>query len=83
MKKTFAYNSIIFGIIVAILVEAETESTPLAVVAFFAVAIGGFVLIRFVENAMDRGVDKAVNAASNAIKKRHENSNEEQSDKEA
>ncbi|MBQ6633034.1 MAG: hypothetical protein IJH80_02440 [Ruminococcus sp.] len=70
MRKTYAYNSIIIAFLLALVIYLSTESTVLTVVAFFAIAIGGFVLIKAIENALYKGVDKAVDAAADAIRKR-------------
>ena len=70
MRKTYAYNSIIIAFLLALVIYLSTESTVLTVVAFFAIAIGGFVLIKAIENALYKGIDKAVDAAADAIRKR-------------
>ena len=70
MRKTYAYNSIIIAFLLALVIYLSTESTVLNVVAFFAIAIGGFVLIKAIENALYKGVNKAVDAAADAIRKR-------------
>ncbi|MBQ7070017.1 MAG: hypothetical protein IJM87_01885 [Ruminococcus sp.] len=70
MRKTYAYNSIIIAFLLALVIYLSTESTVLTVVAFFAIAIGGFVLIKAIENALYKGVNKAVDAAADAIRKR-------------
>ena len=70
MRKTYAYNSIIIAFLLALVIYLSTESPVLTVVAFFAIAIGGFVLIKAIENALYKGVNKAVDAAADAIRKR-------------
>lgn len=65
-RKTYAYNSIIIGALIGILVYVSAESAVLAVLAGLAVAVGGFFLIRLLENAMYKGVDKAAEKVSQA-----------------
>ncbi len=66
MRKTYAYNSIIIGVLVGILAYASTESAILGIGACLGVSIVGFIVIRLIENAVDKGVDKAVDAAGRA-----------------
>ena len=55
----------------------STESTVLAIVAFFGIAIVGFVIIRALENALSRGIDKAVDKAADAIQRRKNGGNDQ------
>ena len=77
MRKTYAYNSIIIGVLVGILAWASTESAVLGIVACIGVSIVGFVLIRLIEKAIGKGVDAAVDAATKAYQKRKEQKEEE------
>lgn len=72
-RKTYAYNSVIIGVLVGILAYVSTENIVLGVLACLGVSIVGFVVIKLIENAVYAGVDKAVDAASNAIQKRKQN----------
>lgn len=78
MRKTYAYNSIFLAFIIGIAIYVSTENTVLTVIAFLGIAIGGFILIRVLENLLYKGVDKAVDKAADAIKKRKEKKNGEQ-----
>ena len=59
MRKTYAYNSVIIGSLLGILIWAETESIVLGVLAAIAVTIIGFIVIRLLENILSAGADKA------------------------
>ena len=49
MRKTYAYNSIIFGVLLGILVYCTTESIALTVLTGIGVSVVGFFLILFYE----------------------------------
>ena len=68
MRKTYAYNSIIIGVLVGLLAWASTESVVLGVLACVGVSIVGFVIIRLIEQAVSKGVDAAADAASKAYR---------------
>ena len=70
MRKTYAYNSIIFGFLFGILVYVSTESIVLTILTVLGVSVVGFILIRLLENALSRGVDKAVDKVSDAYRER-------------
>lgn len=70
MRKTYAYNSIIIGFLVALYVYVSTESLVLGIVTLLGVSIVGFIAIRAIERLIGKGVDKAVDAASNAMQNR-------------
>ncbi len=76
MRKTYAYNSIIIGVLVGLLVYVSTESILLGILALVGVSVVGFILIRLLENAISKGVDTAVDAASRGIQKRREQKNQ-------
>ena len=69
MKKTYAYNSILIGFLVGLLVGVSTNSVVLAVLAGLGVAVVGFIVIRVIENAIDAGVDKAAGKVKDAYRK--------------
>lgn len=73
MRKTYAYNSVVIGILLGMLVYASTSNVVLAILTCLGVSIVGFVIIRVIENAIDKGIDKAGDAISNAVKKHKEN----------
>ena len=69
MRKTYAYNSIIFGALLGMLVYVSADSIALGIVTCVAVSVVGFIIIRLIENAINKGVDKAVDSVSNAYRK--------------
>lgn len=72
MRKTYAYNSIIIGVLVGILAWASTENVVLGILACVGVSVVGFVIIRVIEKAIGKGVDAAANAAAKAYRKHKE-----------
>ena len=76
MKKTYAYNSVIIGVVLGILVWATTENMVLGILACFAVSVVGFIAIRFLENLVSKGAEKAYDTAKKAYKKHQNNQNE-------
>lgn len=68
MRKTYAYNSIIIGVLVGLLVGASTENIVLAILALLGVSIVGFVVIRLIENLISNLIDKGVDAAGKAYR---------------
>lgn len=72
MRKTYAYNSIIIGVLVGLLAWVSTENVVLGILACVGVSIVGFVIIRIIEKAIGKGVDAAVDAAEKAYRKHKE-----------
>ena len=72
MRKTYAYNSIIIGVLVGLLAWASTKNVVLGVLACVGVSIIGFVIIRIIEKAIGKGVDAAADAAAKAYRKHKE-----------
>lgn len=78
MRTTYAYNSITIGVLVGIVVYATSNgSIALAILATLAVSVIGFVIIRVLENAIDKGADAAYDAAVRHIQKKNEERNRE------
>ena len=73
MRKTYAYNSIIIGVLLGLLVYVSTENVILAVAACLAASVVGFIIIRLIENVLYKGVDKAADAVSKAWQKHKDN----------
>ena len=48
MRKTYAYNSIIVGVLVGLLAWVSTENVVLGILACVGVSIVGFVIIRII-----------------------------------
>ena len=72
MRKTYAYNSIIIGVLVGLLAWVSTENVVLGILACIGVSIVGFVIIRLIEKAIGKGVDAAADAAAKAYRKHKE-----------
>ena len=72
MRKTYAYNSIIFGILLGLLVYVSSKSAALGILTLIGVSVLGFIIIRFIENAISKGVDKAADKISEAYQHRKE-----------
>ena len=72
MRKTYAYNSIIIGVLVGILAWASTENVVLGILACVGVSVVGFVIIRVIEKAIGKGIDAATDAAAKAYQKHKE-----------
>ena len=72
MRKTYAYNSIIFGVLLGLLAWASTKNVVLGVLACVGVSIVGFVIIRLIEKAIGKGVDAAADAVAKAYRKHKE-----------
>ena len=75
MRKTYAYNSIIIGILIGILIYVSSNNAILAVLACLGISVAGFFIIRALENAVSKGVDKAVDAATRAYENHKQNKN--------
>ena len=78
MRKTYAYNSIIIGFLIGLLVAVQTDKIVLGILAGLGVAGVGFVLIRLLEKGIAKGVDKGVDAAVNAYQKHKEKKNNQE-----
>ena len=72
MRKTYAYNSITIGILLGILVWISANSAILGILTGLAVSVVGFFIIRMLENAVNKGVDKVSEKVSDAYHRRQE-----------
>ena len=72
-SKTYAYNGIIFGILFGMAAGAYTESAPIGVIVAILGSVVCFLIIRFLENLLGRGIDKATDAVANQFAKRAKN----------
>ncbi len=66
MRKTYAYNSIIIGVLLGLLVGIKA-GTALGIIVGIAVSVVGFFIIRAIENVLYKGADAATKAVKNAI----------------
>ena len=66
-RKTFAYNSIIIGALLGMLVWAYTENTALGIAAAVVISVAGFFAIRGLEHALDIGSQAAADALARKI----------------
>lgn len=69
MRKTYAYNSIIIGFLVGLLVYVSSESLVLGIITCIGISIVGFVIIRALEKLFYKGANAAVDAATKAYLK--------------
>lgn len=67
MRKTYAYNGIVIGILLGLYVGVASKSGVLCVLAMVGISVLAFAAIRLLENAIDAGVDKASEAISQKI----------------
>ena len=72
MRKTYAYNSIIIGVLLGMLVGIKA-GTALGIVVGIVVTVAGFFIIKAIENVLYKGAD----AATQAIKKTIDNKKQE------
>ena len=70
MRKTFAYSSIMIGVLAGLLVYASTQNVLLGALVLIGIAVFGFIAIRFIEKLIGKGVDSAVDAAVSHRKRR-------------
>ncbi len=66
MRKTYAYNSIIFGLLFGIGVTVKA-GIVLGIIVALVVSVVGFFIIRALENAISDGIQKGADAISNAM----------------
>ena len=71
MRKTYAYNSIIIGVLLGMLVGIKA-GTVLGIIVGIAVSVVGFFIIRAIENVLYKGADAAEQAIKTAIKNKKE-----------
>jgi threonine/homoserine/homoserine lactone efflux protein len=76
MRKTSAYNSLIIGAMIGMLVWVSTNSAVLGILAWVGISLVGFVAIRALEKATYKGAD----AAADAIKKAYQQHKEKDGD---
>ncbi len=69
-SRTYAYNGIILGILFGMAAGAYTNSAPIGVIAAILGSVVCFLIIRFLENLLGRGIDKATDAVANQFAKR-------------
>ena len=70
-SRTYAYNGIILGILFGMAAGAYTESALIVAILGSVVC---FLIIRFLENLLGRGIDKATDAVANQFAKRSQKS---------
>lgn len=73
MRKTYAYNGIIFGVLIGILLWASTENEVLGIVGAVVGSIVCFLIIRGIENLIYSGVNKASSAITRKLDEAHKN----------
>lgn len=73
-SRTYAYNGIILGILFGMAAGAYMESVPIGVIVAILGSVICFLIIRFLENLLGRGIDKATDAVANQFAKRSKKS---------
>ena len=68
-SRTYAYNGIILGILSGMAAGAYTESAPIGVIVAILGSVVCFLVIRFLENMLGKGIDKATDAVANQFAK--------------
>ena len=71
-RKTYAYNSVIIGLLCGLWAGAKFDSLAAAIAAFAVVTVICFVRIRALENILYSGAEKLTDAAVSAIERRVE-----------
>lgn len=74
MRKTYAFNGIIIGVLFGILVWAKTNSSVAGIGVAIAVSVVAFLIIKGIENAISAGVDKASEAITRKMDESQRNS---------
>ena len=69
-SRTYAYNGIILGILFGMAAGSYTESIPIGVIVAILGSVVCFLVIRFLENMLGKGIDKATDAVANQFAKR-------------
>lgn len=69
-SRTYAYNGIILGILFGMAAALYTDSIPIGIVVAVLGSVICFLIIRFLENLLGRGIDKATDAVANQFAKR-------------
>lgn len=69
MRGTYAYNSIIFGLLLGLWAMVKA-GIVIGIIVAIAVSVVGFFIIRTFENAIFDGVERGVDAVSNAMRDR-------------
>ena len=65
MRRTYAPNSIVIGVLLGMLVYFKFDSMILGILAAIAISVVGWLAIRAIERAVAKGVDKASEAIIN------------------
>ena len=68
--RTYAYNGIIIGVLLGFTAWAYTNSVPIGVGVAIVGSVVCFLIIRFLENLLRRGTNKASDAMANQLAKR-------------
>ena len=70
MRKTYAYNSIIIGVLLGLGVGASAKSVILGIIVGIIVSVAGFFIIKLIENALYNAANKATNKITESYQKR-------------
>ena len=73
MRRTYAYNSIYFGLLFGAAIGAVTNSVVLGIVSGIIITVIFFMLIRAMENAISKKTDKFVSSITRKLDEKHLN----------
>ncbi len=73
MRRTYAYNSIYFGLLFGAAIGAVTNSVVLGIVSGIIITVIFFMLIRAMENAISKKTDKFVSTITRKLDEKHLN----------
>ena len=71
MRRTYAYNSIYFGLLFGAAIGAVTKSVVLGIVSGIIITVIFFMLIRAMENAISKKTDKFVSSITRKLDEKH------------
>ena len=73
MRRTYAYNSIYFGLLFGAAIGVVTKSVVLGIVSGIIITVILFMLIRVIENAISKKTDKLVSSITRKLDEKHLN----------
>ena len=73
MRRTYAYNSIYFGLLFGAAIGVMTNSVALGIISGIIITVIFFMLIRAMENAISKKTDKFVSSITRKLDEKHLN----------
>ena len=71
MRRTYAYNSIYFGLLFGAAIGVMTNSVALGIISGIIITVIFFMLIRAMENAISKKTDKFVSSITRKLDEKH------------